>query len=156
MGGRRPAIPPNVAEAIRRLPPEVKRAVRSALHVISERPSAGEPLHGELRGLWKYRVRHHRIVYKLGIARTVRIVAVGERRSIYEEVAALLRAEPRIREFLEADLVDHMHVVLVPILLGRGERLWDGLEGLEERFDIEATPSPQGVVHLVFTRRAVV
>jgi hypothetical protein len=30
-----------------------------------------------------------------------------------------------------------MHIVLVPIVLGRGERLWDGSEGLEERFDIE-------------------
>ena len=58
-----------------------------------------------------------------------------------------------VRQFLEADLIDHMHIVLVPIVLGRGERLWDGLEGLEQRFDIEATPSPSGVVHLVFTRR---
>jgi hypothetical protein len=46
-----------------------------------------------------------------------------------------------------------MHLVLVPIVLGRGERLWDGLEGLEERFGIEATPSPSGVLHLVLTRR---
>jgi dihydrofolate reductase len=59
-----------------------------------------------------------------------------------------------IRQFLEADLIDHLHVVVVPIVLGRGERLWDGLEGLEQRFDIESTPSPQGVVHFVFTRRA--
>ncbi|MGJ9372835.1 dihydrofolate reductase family protein [Nesterenkonia sp. CF4.4] len=59
-----------------------------------------------------------------------------------------------LRQFLEADLVDVMHLVLVPILLGRGERLWDGLEGIEGRFDVEATPSPSGVVHLVFTRRA--
>ncbi|GGM58463.1 dihydrofolate reductase family protein [Microbacterium saperdae] len=59
-----------------------------------------------------------------------------------------------VRQFLAADLIDHMHIVLVPIVLGRGERLWDGLEGLEERFEIEATPSPSGVVHLVFTRRA--
>ncbi len=58
-----------------------------------------------------------------------------------------------VRQFLEADLIDFMHIVLVPIVLGRGERLWDSLEGLEQRFDIEATPSPQGVVHLVFTRR---
>lgn len=58
-----------------------------------------------------------------------------------------------IRQFLEADLIDHLHVVVVPIVLGRGERLWDGLEGLEERFGIEATPSPTGVVHLVLTRR---
>ncbi|HSO90084.1 MAG TPA: hypothetical protein VLR70_02925, partial [Arthrobacter sp.] len=46
------------------------------------------------------------------------------------------------------------HIVLVPIVLGRGERLWDGLEGLEQLFDIQATPSPHGVLHLIFTRRA--
>lgn len=59
-----------------------------------------------------------------------------------------------VRQFLEADLIDHMHIVQVPIVLGRGERLWDGLEGLEQRFEIEATPSPSGVLHLIFTRRA--
>ncbi|MCY1311719.1 hypothetical protein D9M70_620570 [compost metagenome] len=58
-----------------------------------------------------------------------------------------------VRQFLEADLIDHMHIVLVPVILGRGERLWDGLEGLEQRFDVEATPSPRGVLHLIFTRR---
>lgn len=59
-----------------------------------------------------------------------------------------------IRQFLAADLVDEMHVALVPIVLGRGERLWDGLDGLEQRFDVEATPSPSGVVHLTLVRRA--
>jgi dihydrofolate reductase len=58
-----------------------------------------------------------------------------------------------IRQFLAADLIDHMHIVVVPIVLGRGERLWDGSEGLEERFDIEAASSPSGVTHLTFTRR---
>lgn len=58
-----------------------------------------------------------------------------------------------IREFLRADLIDQMHIALVPIVLGRGERLWDGLEGLEDRFDIEAVPSPSGVLHLTFSRR---
>ena len=46
-----------------------------------------------------------------------------------------------VRAFLEADLVDELHVVLVPIVLGRGQRLWDGQEGLEERFDIEGCPA---------------
>ena len=58
-----------------------------------------------------------------------------------------------VRQFLAADLVDEMHVVVTPVVLGRGERLWDGLEGLEQRFDVEATPSPIGVVHLTFSRR---
>ncbi|GAA4114963.1 dihydrofolate reductase family protein [Nocardioides fonticola] len=58
-----------------------------------------------------------------------------------------------VRDFLLADLIDHLHVVQVPILLGRGVRLWDGLEGLEERFAVEATTSPSGVTHLVFNRK---
>jgi dihydrofolate reductase len=58
-----------------------------------------------------------------------------------------------IRDFLAADLVDYLHVVVTPIILGRGVRLWDDLEGLEERFDIETIASPSGVVHYVFTRK---
>ncbi|MBJ7459244.1 MAG: dihydrofolate reductase family protein [Thermoleophilaceae bacterium] len=58
-----------------------------------------------------------------------------------------------VREFLAADLVDHMHVAIAPIVLGRGERLWDGLEGLEERFEIEAVASPSGATHLTFERK---
>ena len=39
------------------------------------------------------------------------------------------------------------------ILLGRGVRLWDGLEGVEERYGVEAVSSPSGVTHLTLTRR---
>jgi dihydrofolate reductase len=60
-----------------------------------------------------------------------------------------------IRDFLAAGLVDHMHTVVVPILLGRGVRLWDGLEGLENDYEIEATSSPSGVTHVTFTRAGV-
>jgi len=58
-----------------------------------------------------------------------------------------------VRDFLAADLIDVLHVVQVPILLDRGVRLWDGTEGVEERYDIEAVSSPSGVTHLTFTRR---
>jgi dihydrofolate reductase len=60
-----------------------------------------------------------------------------------------------IREFLAARLIDHLHIVIVPILLGRGERLWDGLEGLEKDYDIETATSPSGVTHVFFTRAGV-
>ena len=60
-----------------------------------------------------------------------------------------------IREFLAAGLVDHLHVVLVPILLGRGVRLWDGMESLEQDYAIDATASPSGVTHMTFTRAGV-
>jgi dihydrofolate reductase len=58
-----------------------------------------------------------------------------------------------IAEFLGARLIDHMHVVMVPILLGRGVRLWDGLEGVEKDYKIETVASPSGVTHLTFMRR---
>ena len=58
-----------------------------------------------------------------------------------------------VREFLAADLIDHLHVVMVPIVLGRGEPLWDGLDELERRFDVEAVSTPSGVTHLTFTHR---
>jgi dihydrofolate reductase len=58
-----------------------------------------------------------------------------------------------VRQFLAADLIDYLHVVIVPIVLGRGERLWEDLEDLEERFSVESTSSPSGVTHLTLTRR---
>jgi dihydrofolate reductase len=57
-----------------------------------------------------------------------------------------------IRDFVAAGLVDHMHVAVVPILLGRGIRLWDGLDGLETDYTIESTSAPGGVTHVTFTR----
>ena len=57
-----------------------------------------------------------------------------------------------VREFLAADLIDHLHIAVVPIVLGRGERLWDDLDDLERRFAVEAVSSPTGVTHLTFTR----
>ena len=57
-----------------------------------------------------------------------------------------------VRDFLSAGLVDHAHITVSPIVLGRGERLWDGLEGLEKDYAIEAISSPSGVTHVTFTR----
>jgi hypothetical protein len=52
-----------------------------------------------------------------------------------------------------ADLIDHVHIVIVPIALGRGEPLWSELEGVEHCFDVELVSTPSGVTHLTFTRR---
>jgi len=57
-----------------------------------------------------------------------------------------------VRAFIAARLVDHLHVVQVPIVLGRGVRLWDGLEGFEQQYDVEVVSTPRGVTHLTFTR----
>jgi dihydrofolate reductase len=60
-----------------------------------------------------------------------------------------------VRDFLAAGLVDHAHLVQVPIVLGRGVRVWDGLEGLEDGYDIEVVSSGSGITHLVFERKIV-
>lgn len=58
-----------------------------------------------------------------------------------------------VRDFLAAGLVDHMHLVQVPIVPGRGVRVWDGLEALEEDYEVEAMSAPSGVTHLIFHRK---
>lgn len=57
-----------------------------------------------------------------------------------------------VREFLEADLVDRLHVGIVPILLGRGEQLWAGLRGLERTHRVTTERAESGVLHVVFER----
>jgi len=96
MAALQPDIPPHVAEIIRHLPPDVKHSIRQALRALSVDPNAGEPLRRELEGLWKYQVRRFRIVYAIDRARrSIRIVAVGHRRTVYEEVAEqLYRTKP--------------------------------------------------------------
>jgi dihydrofolate reductase len=58
-----------------------------------------------------------------------------------------------VRDFVAEGLVDHLHLVQVPVVLGRGVRLWDGLEALEENFDVEATSTAGGVTHLSLTAK---
>ena len=58
-----------------------------------------------------------------------------------------------IRQYLDADLVDTMHVAVAPIEYGTGLRLWDSPDELRDRFHLEIVPSPSGVVHHFFWRR---
>jgi mRNA interferase RelE/StbE len=85
-------IPPHIAEIVRHLPPELKRAIKQALRSLSADPFAGTPLIAELTGLWRIKVRRFRIVYQLDRkAREIRIFAIGHRREVYEEIADRLR-----------------------------------------------------------------
>lgn len=57
-----------------------------------------------------------------------------------------------VRQFLAAGLVDRLHVGITPIMLGRGERLWDGLRGLESGAEVVSEVAESGVVHVTFQR----
>jgi dihydrofolate reductase len=58
-----------------------------------------------------------------------------------------------IRQFLDADLVDTLHVAVAPVTLGAGVRLWESPDELLDRFDVDVVPSRNGVVHHLFWRR---
>ncbi|MGF6822375.1 dihydrofolate reductase [Microbacterium sp. ZKA21] len=57
-----------------------------------------------------------------------------------------------VRQFLAAGLVDRLHVAVVPIVLGQGARLWDGLRGIEDGYDVTSEVAESGVTHLTFQR----
>jgi dihydrofolate reductase len=58
-----------------------------------------------------------------------------------------------VREFLDADLVDTLHIAVAPIDLGRGERLWNDADELLDRYHRDTVPSRNGVTHLLYWRR---
>jgi dihydrofolate reductase len=55
------------------------------------------------------------------------------------------------RQYLAAGLVDEMEINLVPTLLGRGERLFDGLDDLRGLALVRTVATPN-VTHLKFAR----
>ena len=58
-----------------------------------------------------------------------------------------------VRQFLEADLVDTLHVAVAPVTIGSGVRLWESPDELLDRFHCDVVPSPSGVTHHLFWRR---
>lgn len=58
-----------------------------------------------------------------------------------------------VRQFLQAGLVDFLHLVVVPITLGRGVRLLEGCEGISDGYDIETVTSATGLTHQLWDRR---
>jgi dihydrofolate reductase len=58
-----------------------------------------------------------------------------------------------VRQFLAASLVDFMHLAIVPVTLGRGAWLWEGLEGLEKDYTIENLATASGLTHQLWNRK---
>lgn len=58
-----------------------------------------------------------------------------------------------VRQFLDADLIDFMHLAIVPITLGRGTSPWQDLPGIQERFEIESCGSASGLSHQLWSRK---
>jgi dihydrofolate reductase len=59
-----------------------------------------------------------------------------------------------IQQYLRAGLVDEMHLAYAPLLLGGGERLWDGLEEAPAGYDIAEFVATPAALHVRFMRKA--
>jgi mRNA interferase RelE/StbE len=87
-------VPDRLEGLIQGLHPHLKRKVRAALDVIRADPLAGKELRDDLVGLRSFRVGRFRIIYRVAPRRLIELVALGPRRSIYEDTLRLLRREP--------------------------------------------------------------
>jgi len=58
-----------------------------------------------------------------------------------------------VRQFLRAGLIDRMHLAVAPLVIGSGERIWDGLRGIENDYAVRSEVAESGVTHVTFTRR---
>lgn len=57
-----------------------------------------------------------------------------------------------IQQYLRAGLLDELHMVIVPVLLGDGERLFDRLDGGPEGYECTEFVSSSAVTHVRLTR----
>ncbi|MFE0178451.1 dihydrofolate reductase family protein [Streptomyces sp. NPDC059002] len=58
-----------------------------------------------------------------------------------------------IRQFLDAGLVDTLHVAVSPVKIGAGARLWESPDELRDRYHLDVVPSSSGVTHHLFWRK---
>jgi mRNA interferase RelE/StbE len=86
-------VPHEIVGFIRGCHPQLKRKIMSGLRHIVTEPESGKPLKNELEGLKSYRISRLRIVYRISTKRIIDIVAIGPRRTIYEETYRLIKKE---------------------------------------------------------------
>ena len=82
---------PECARLISKLPPEIKRLVRSTIDALLAKPEMGTELTGELDGYRSYRVRRYRIIYRVNEEEScMEVHHVGHRRDVYQTLRSLL------------------------------------------------------------------
>jgi mRNA-degrading endonuclease RelE of RelBE toxin-antitoxin system/rhodanese-related sulfurtransferase len=132
MTGYRPDIPPRIAEIVRHLPPELKRDIKQALRSLSADPFFGTPLIGELRGLWRIKVRRFRIVYAPDRnTRLIRIFAIAHRREVYEKTTELLRRNQKLKTWPYPVIRQPIDIEAFPQMIPGAIRI--AMEEIEER-----------------------
>jgi dihydrofolate reductase len=59
-----------------------------------------------------------------------------------------------VRQFLQARLIDEMHLAWRPVLLGAGENLWNGLDLPALGYEVAETVAGERATHVIVRKRA--
>jgi len=63
------------------------------LRYIVTKLEAGKSLKDDLEGVKSYRISRFRIIYRISSKQTIDIIAIGPRKSIYEETYRIIKKE---------------------------------------------------------------
>ena len=86
-------VPDDIVALIRGCHPDLKGKIRAGLRHIMAEPEFGKWLKDELEGLQSYRISRFRIIYRRSSPQIIDIVAIGPRKTIYEETYRIIKKE---------------------------------------------------------------
>ncbi len=86
-------VPDEIVALIRGCHPRLKRKIRAGLQHIVTDPESGKSLKDDLESLKSYRISRFRIIYRISSKQTIDVVAVGPRKTIYEETYKIIKKE---------------------------------------------------------------
>jgi dihydrofolate reductase len=94
------------------------------------------------------------------LADTIFHFVAGEPAAVLEQALAAAEGQDvrigggaeTVRQFLDAGLVDTLHVSVSPLEIGGGSRLWESPDELLDRYHRDVVPGSDGVVHHLFWR----
>ena len=86
---------PEIRNLISRLHPDIKKRIKDAITTILENPGSGKLLKADLEGLMSFRTGKFRIIYRLEKDKTLTILVIGPRTTIYEETLMLLKRDSK-------------------------------------------------------------
>ena len=92
---RKLRVPGEVVTLIRGCHPQLKRKIRAGLRHILTETESGKSLKDDLDGLKSYRISRFRIIYRISSKQAIEIVAVGPRKTIYEETYRIIMKESK-------------------------------------------------------------
>ena len=84
-------VPDHIVYFIRKSHPDIKKKIRASLEYIQKEPESGKRLKDELKGLKSYRIGRFRLIYRISTDNLIEIVAIGPRKTIYEETIRMIK-----------------------------------------------------------------